>query len=79
MREASKTAYRKFTQLCPEQAHIDFMPVADTWRAVVPHRGLSQMYVHYVYRGSIILHMCTFLYTHNWRLFERGKSARSAG
>lgn len=31
-----KTANLKFTQLCPKQAHIDYMPVANTSRALGP-------------------------------------------
>lgn len=44
-----KTANLKFTQLCPKQAHIDYMPVADTSRARGPRCGLSQMYIQYVH------------------------------
>lgn len=39
-----KTANLKFTQLCPKQAHIDYMP-ADILRARGPRCGLIQAYI----------------------------------
>ncbi len=63
-----KTANLKFTQLCPKQAHIDYMPVADTSRAQGPRCDLSQMYIQYVHththrHARSTQHICTISHT----------------